>query len=44
MTRQEVMSTRMGDMIDMINCLAIYNGGAKEAPHKMTFDEFFALK
>lgn len=30
MSRQETLSTRYGEMLDMISCLAIYNGGADE--------------
>lgn len=29
MTKQEIMVTKIGEMRDMISCLAIYNGGAK---------------
>ena len=44
MTRQETMLTAVGEMIDMINCLAIYNGGAKEKDRKLSCDEIVALK
>jgi hypothetical protein len=44
MTRQETMLTPYGEMLDLISCLAIYNGGAKEKAPKMSFDEFFALR
>lgn len=44
MTRQETMLTPYGEMLDLISCLAIYNGGAKEKDRKLSFDEFFALK
>ena len=43
MTRQEVISTRYGEMLDMIACLSIYNGGAEEKD-RMSFDEFFAMQ
>ena len=33
------MSTRYGEMLDMIACLSIYNGGAEEKD-RMSFDEF----
>lgn len=34
MQRQEILNTRYGEMIDMITCLAIYNGRAEEKPEK----------
>lgn len=43
MTRQEIWDTRYGEMIDLINCLAIYNGGADEKRH-LSFDEMLNLK
>jgi len=43
MDRQEVMSTRYGEMLDMIACLSIYNGGAEEK-EEQSFDEFFAMR
>lgn len=30
MSKQEILVTRYGEMIDMISCLAIYNGRAEE--------------
>lgn len=30
MTRNEIMSTRWGTMMDMIDCMAIWNGGARQ--------------
>lgn len=46
MTRQEILNTRYGEMLDMIACLAIYNGNAKEKKkkHKYTFDEAIQLR
>ena len=29
MTKQEIMVTKVGELKDMISCLAIYNGSAK---------------
>ena len=43
MDRQEVMSARFCEMLDMIACLSIYNGGAEEKD-RMSFDEFFAMQ
>lgn len=34
------MATRYGDMLDLISCLAIYNGAEPgETRRKLTFDE-----
>lgn len=30
MTRQEIINTRYGEMVDLITCLSIYNGNAEE--------------
>lgn len=39
------MITRYGEMIDMISCLAVYRGAAKEKRKRsMTFDEMFSLR
>lgn len=43
MTRQETLDTPYGEMLDLINCLAIYNGGADEK-RKLTFDEIMNLR
>ena len=41
MTRQEILCTAFGEMQDMISCLAIYNGGAKQKRKrkKLSYDE-----
>lgn len=41
MSRREVLCTRVGEMLDMITCLAIYNGTAEEKPpkRKLSFEE-----
>lgn len=46
MNRQEIMATRFGEMIDMMNCLAIYNGQAKEKKDNRLhrFDDVIALR
>lgn len=45
MKRQEVMNTRFGEMLDLISCLAIYEGRAEQAKKKkkLTFDEIMQL-
>lgn len=44
MAKQEVLVTRLGEMLDMIACLAIYNGRAKPKKRKLTFDEIMSLE
>ena len=44
MSAQEVMDTTYGEMLDMISCLSIYNGGAEEKPPKLTWSEAMRLK
>ena len=46
MSGREVMLTPVGEMMDMISCLAVYNGTAeeKEKTKKMSFDEFIAVR
>ena len=43
MTRQETINTTLGEMNDLISCLAIYNGNAKERT-KRSFDDALALR
>jgi len=43
MTRQETINTTLGEMSDLISCLAIYNGNAKERT-KRSFDDALALR
>lgn len=39
------MNTRFGEMLDLVSCLAIYNGGATEKiKQERTFDETFTLR
>lgn len=46
MARQEIMVTRYGELLDMIACLAIYEGRAEPAPEKkkMSYDEVMNLR
>jgi len=40
MGRQEILTTRYGEMLDLISCLAIYNGAEPgETRRKLSFDE-----
>lgn len=43
MTIPEIMSTPFGEMLDMISCLAIYNG-AEEAKPKLSHAEIMNLR
>lgn len=45
MSKQEVLSTPLGEMLDMISCLAIYSGGAKEKTKAdFSFEQAMALR
>lgn len=44
MQRQEILSTRYGEFVDMISCLAIYNGVAQEEPESTTDFDIFTLR
>lgn len=43
MSAAEVIGTRYGEMLDMIACMAIYNG-AKPKAKKLSFDEAMKLR
>lgn len=45
MNRQEVMLTKVGEMLDMISCLSVYNGSAEiKENNKLTYDEAISLR
>lgn len=46
MPKEEILITRYGEMIDMINCLAIYEHGAKQKKKRRNFsyEEAIALR
>lgn len=49
MDRREILATRFGEMLDMINCLSIYNGDAvpkksSGAKHYTDFDAAIKLR
>lgn len=46
LSRQEIMTTRVGEMLDLISCLSIYNGGSKlkKERKRMTYEEVMAMK
>ena len=44
MTRQETLNTLYGEMLDLISCLAVYNGTAVPKPEKLSFEEAIMLE
>lgn len=45
MSREEVMHSEYNELIDMISCLAVYNGNAKLVNgRRMSFDEVLRLE
>lgn len=44
MTRQETLVTKYGEMNDLISCLAIYNGSAKEKKTIKSFEDAMMLR
>ena len=46
MDRHEVLLTRYGEMLDLIDCLSIYNGAAepKRKQAALSYDEAIALR
>lgn len=46
MDRQDVLLTRYGEMLDLIDCLSIYNGAAEPKREQvvLSYDEAIALR
>lgn len=44
MGRQEILSTRWGEMMDMIACLSIYNGAEPEEKKQYSFEDVMKLR
>lgn len=44
MGKEEILCTPIGEMMDMLSCLSIYEGGAKEKAPRMSMEEFLKLK
>lgn len=38
------MNTRYGEFKDLLSCLAVYNGAAKEKKKKISFDDALLLR
>lgn len=43
MSRQETLNTLYGEMLDMISCLAVYNGTAVPKKEKLSFEDAIML-
>ena len=44
MSTQEIMVTTYGEMVDMISCLSIYEGGAKPKKPRMRYEDVMKLR
>ena len=46
MQKEEILDLRYGEMMDMINCMAIYNGGAKQKAkrRRLNYDDAINLR
>ena len=44
MSRKEIDITPIGEMLDMLSCLSVYEGSAKLKKPPMNFDEFLRLE
>ena len=44
MSTQEIMATRFGEMLDMISCLSIYEGGAKYKAPKPSYADVMKMR
>ena len=44
MSRQETLNTLYGEMLDLISCLAVYNGVAVPKKEKLSFEEAIMLE
>lgn len=44
MQKQEIMATRVGEMLDMISCLSIYNGAPPKGQSNLSFLEQMGVR
>ena len=44
MSTQEIMTTRLGEMLDMISCLSIYEGGATYKAPKPSYADVMKMR
>lgn len=40
----EINALKVGEMIDLINCLSVYRGAAKWKRKKLTYDQIMMLR
>ena len=43
MSREDALATKTGEMVDLINCLSVFNGAAKEKT-KLTYDQVMMMR
>lgn len=43
MSKQEIMNTTYGEMVDMISCLSIYEGGAEQKV-RMSYEDVMKMR
>lgn len=41
MSKAEILNTSVSEMMDMVNCLSIYNGGRTPKRHLKDIDDLF---
>ena len=44
MSKQEILITPIGEMMDMLACLSVYEGGAEVKPPRMRMEDFLRLE
>ena len=44
MSTQEIMITTYGEMVDMISCISIYEGGAKPKRPNMRYEDVMKMR
>lgn len=44
MSREETMNTRVGEMLDMMECMAIESGGATQKKPQKTMEEILQMR
>ena len=44
MSKEEIYWTPIGEMMDMLSCLSVYEGGAKPKKGKMSFNDFMNIE
>lgn len=44
MSRRETINTTFGELLDMVSCLAIYNGADPDDRHELTLEEILTMR